>query len=139
MEIGLSDERRIYYEKQNNSNKANQILEKDTQIQGSWYTPALQYVGGAALVVVINIVIIAIHSQNYNQLFPWVLESPEDWDFVIWFLAVLWMGLVLYALVKAFMLRKDAFKSKQELNNDLQSLIEDWDSGDRAVHVRLKF
>ena len=119
MELGLSDERRNYYEKQNNSNKANQILEKDTQIQGSWYTPALQYVGGAALVVVINIVIIAIHSQNYNQLFPWVLESPGDWDFVIWGLAVVWMGLVLYALFKAFQLRKDAFKSKQELDNDL--------------------
>jgi hypothetical protein len=137
MELGLSDERRNYYERYGNSNKANQILEKDTQIQGSWYTPALQYVGGAALVVVINIVIIAIHSQNYNQLFPWVLESPSDWDFVIWGLAVVWMGLVLYALFKAFKLRKDAFKSKQELDNDLQSLIIDWDSGDRKI--RLKF
>lgn len=136
MELGLSDERRNYYEKQNNSNKANQILEKDTQIQGSWYTPALQYVGGAALVVVINIVIIAIHSQNYNQLFPWVLESPGDWDFVIWGLAVVWMGLVLYALFKAFQLRKDAFKSKQELDNDLQSLIIDWDSGDRKIRLQ---
>lgn len=137
MELGLSDERRNYYERYGNSNKANQILEKDTQIQGSWYTPALQYVGGAALVVVINIVIIALSSQNYDRLLPWHVGSEDSFgNWVIWVLSVLWMGLVLYALFKAFKLRKDAFKSKQELELDLQSLIIDWDGGDRKIRLQ---
>lgn len=134
MDLGLSDEEKTKFQIQD-SNKATQILEKDMQIKHSWYTPASQYIGGAALVVVINIVIIALSSQNYDQLLPWNIGGSDLGNWIIWILAILWMGLVLYALFKAFMLRKDAFKSKRELDNDLRSLIIEWDSGNREVRL----
>ena len=136
MELGLSDTAREEYEKNKNSKKAQKIIEKDMQVKDGWYMPALQYIGGAALVVVINVLAIALSSQNYDQLLPWNIVASDFGNFVIWFLAALWMGLVLYAL---YLASKDAFKSKQTLYTELQVLVGEYEGGDRAVQPRLKF
>lgn len=137
MELGLSDTELEKYEKNKNSKKAQKIIEKDMQVKDGWYMPALQYIGGAALVVLINVLAIALSSQNYDRLLPWHVGSEDSFgNWVIWFLAVLWMGLVLYAL---YLASKDAFKSKQILYTELQELVDEYEGSDRAVQPRLKF